>query len=207
MNQSSSEQPKTLVTLIDIIFGIIIGASFISFNKILVPLQLDFDIASLAVAFFIITSSWIFWHRAIKTQEIHIEWLIIIDLFLLYVYFYILFSYNNFPHYVAAVCIMFCTYLIWTVFRDIKERKIGESVNDFYNKNKDKKFKLARAIGIFFVSAILLIINYMTTQPDYFSEKKIPGGTDIDIVILILIFLLAVSYRALGYWSEKHKPT
>ena len=207
MKQSSSDQPKTYLQLVDIIFGVIIGATLVTLAPKLVPIKLDvFETWAIYIAFLIIVLSWVFYHKAVHEQELKINSLVTIDLFLLFLYFYILFSFNNFPHYVLSVSIMFGLYLVWTIVRDyIKKEKSG-SLCEYYRSEKKNKVKLGRSIGIFIASVILVFLHNHFTTPNYFEVTAGDGFTDL--IVLFVIACLAVLYRIIPYfpiWSFENE--
>ena len=89
MNNVLPQETNIFLSLIDIIFGVLIGATFVSFSGELVPPKPTFDTAALFVAFYIIILSWVFFHKAIVSQQLKIGYMLIIDLLLLYFYFVI----------------------------------------------------------------------------------------------------------------------
>lgn len=207
MKQSSSDQPRTYLQLVDIIFGVIIGATLVTLASELVPIKLDvFETWAIYVAFLIILLSWVFYHKAVHEQELKINRLIIIDLFLLFLYFYILFSFNNYPHYVLSVSIMFGLYLVWTIIRDLIKKEKSQSLCEYYRSEKKNKVKLGRSIGIFIASVILVFLHNHFTTPNYFEVTAGDGFTDV--IVLFVIACLAVLYRIIPYfpiWSFENE--
>lgn len=207
MEQSSSEQPKPFLQLVDIIFGVIIGATLVTLAPKLVPIKLDvFETWAIYVAFLIILLSWVFYHKAVLEQKLKIDRLVIIDLFLLFLYFYILFSYNNFPHYVLSVFLMFGLYLVWTIIRDHIKKEESQSLCEYYRSEKKNKVKLGRSIGIFIASVILVFLHNHFTTPNYFEVTAGDGFTDG--IVLFVITCLAVLYRIIPYfpiWSFENE--
>jgi len=202
MKQSSSDKPTPLLQLVDIIFGVIIGATMVTLAPQLVPINLnEFDTWTIYVAFLIILLSWVFYHKAVHEQGLELNRLIIIDLLLLFLYFYILFSYNNYPHYVFATSIMFGLYLIWTIVRDHMKKEETQSLIKYYKSDKKNQVKLGRSIGIFITSVILLFLyNYFKT-PNY-SEQTAGDGAADGVVLLVIAFL-TVMYRVIPYFLRK----
>ena len=173
----------------------------------LVPIKLDvFETWAIYVAFLIILLSWVFYHKAVHEQELKINRLIIIDLFLLFLYFYILFSFNNYPHYILSVSIMFGLYLVWTIFRDHIKKEKSQSLCEYYRSEKKNKVKLGRSIGIFIASVILVFLHNHFTTPNYFEVTAGDGFTDG--IVLFVIACLAVLYRVIPYlpiWSFENE--
>jgi len=201
MEPISPEPPRTFLQLVDIIFGVIIGATLVSLATELVPIKLDlFDTWAIYVAFLIILLSWIFYHKAVHEQKLELNKLIIFDLILLFLYFYILFSFNNFPHYVFATCIMFGVYLTWTIIRDSMKKNSSQSLINYYKSDKKHQLKLGRSIGIFVASVILLFLHNHFTTPNY--SEITPGDGGVDGVVLLVIAFLAVMYRVIPYFSK-----
>jgi len=202
MEQSSPDPPRTFLQLVDIIFGVIIGATLVTLAPQLVPIRLDlFQTWAIYVAFLITLLSWIFYHKAVHEQGLELDKLIIFDLVLLFLYFYILFSYNNFPHYVLATCVMFGVYLIWTIVRDHMKKKSNQSLIKYYKSDKKHQLKLSRSIGIFTASVILLFLYNHFTTPNYYEIT--PGDGGVDGVVLIVIAFLAVMYRVIPYFVRE----
>jgi len=200
MTSEPAVDTKIYLTLVDIIFGVLIGATLVTLAPQLVPVKLQlFETWSIYVAFLIIILSWIFYHKAVFEQELKIDLMIIIDLFLLFLYFYILFSYNNFPHYVVAVTIMFGLYLLWTIVRDYGKKKKKTFV-EYYKSDIKNQLKLGRSIGIFVASVILLILYNYFTAPDYSVETV--GDEIADSIVLGIIALFACLYRAIPYFYK-----
>ena len=201
MSRDTSIETKVYLTLVDVIFGVLIAATLVTLSPQLVPIKLElFETWAIYVAFLIILLSWIFYHKAIFEQELKMDVMIIIDLFLLFLYFYILFSFNNFPHYVLTVSIMFALYLVWTIVRDYHKKNSDQTLIQYYKSNTKNQLKLCRSIGIFVASVILVILHYYFTTPNYF---EMTSGVEIaDYLALLIIALLAIFYRAIPYFHR-----
>lgn len=200
MEQNSSVQSGPLLQLVDIIFGVIIGATLVTLVPQLVPIRLHlFETWAIYVAFLITLLSWVFYHKAVLEHGLKIDRLIIIDLSLLFLYFYILFSFNNYPHYVLSVCVVFGLYLIWTIVRDYMKKEKTQSLYEYYRSDKvnKAKLKLCRSIGIFAASVILLFLHNHFTTPNY--SVVTAGGDVFDWVSLFFITILAIAYRVIPY--------
>ena len=202
MSREPSTDTKVYLTLVDVIFGVLIAATLVTLAEDLVPIKLElFNTWAIYVAFLIILLSWIFYHKAVFEQELKMNQVIIIDLSLLFLYFYILFSFNNFPHYVLVVSIMFGLYVVWTIVRDNDKRKRSkQTLTQYYNSDAKNKLKLCRSIGIFVASVILVILHYSSTTPNYLEMTE--GGEIADYLALGVIALLAIFYRAIPYFHR-----
>lgn len=199
MKQSSSDQSKIYLPLIDIIFGVIIGASFISLSKNLVPVKstltpfyLDFEQFTIGTAYLIIILSWIFYHEAVKKREPQLNLRFAIDLILLYLYFYILFSFEKISDYVFTVLLMFLLYLAWSVKRD-SEEWIEKNWKKYYSV-KLNLIKLIRTIGISICSLVLWIIYDNLTVEELNQEVLLGLNSDWLAIIFIMIFVIAYRF-------------
>jgi hypothetical protein len=88
---------KIHLDLIDIVFGVIIGVSFTDFKQILVPIALKFETFTLLLAYVTVVGSWIGYHIAIDKKADTSVFRFITDLIILYLYFYLIYSIQNFP--------------------------------------------------------------------------------------------------------------
>ncbi len=187
------------LSLVDIIFGVLIGGALLTLKDELVPIELEhFETWSIYVSFLIILLSWVFYHKAVFEQGLKISKVLIIDLFLLFLYFYILFSFENFSDYVISVTVMFGLYMLWSLVRDFNNKNKNESWAEYYKSGKNQ-LKRSRAIGIFLASILLLILHYAITTTNYYQVKT--GEGIVDSITLFLITSFAILYRIIPYFD------
>lgn len=126
---SEKEISKRLVNLIDITFGVVVACSFtILFdNSDYTFFKIDYYIL-LLIAYFSIILSWIGYHRMIENQYYKQNILgylrFGIDILLIFLYAYLLYSYDNLYNFLLILPIIFLLYLISGIIRNKEHNKV-----------------------------------------------------------------------------------
>jgi hypothetical protein len=115
----SAKQSKIYVGLVDIVFGIILGESFLHITTVGVPL-LTLRFATLALAYGVVVSSWVGYHRSLRKQWHLMPWRFIIDLFVLFDYWVLVTFYSDFSTFLWAILALFGLYMVWGLFKAVE---------------------------------------------------------------------------------------
>ena len=184
-----SEYKKTseiYLRLADIIFGVIIAASFISFREDLIPFDFSFRNMMLLVSYLIVVLSWVGYHKAVAEKP-HKGWTrFAIDLVLLFLYFYLIFT-ENVEEFLLVTIGMFFLYLLWVAKRKFEyPPKPG-------HESRLESAKIYRSLAAFIISTIMynLYVIYVPTNPTWiFYDAEV-----IDWLAIISVLILNVVYR------------
>jgi Na+/H+ antiporter NhaD/arsenite permease-like protein len=157
-NGSGPPLTRIHLDLIDIVFGVIVGVSFTDFRELLVPFSIKFETFTLFLAYVTVIGSWIGYHRAInkETDEKPDDSVVrlIIDLVILYLYFYLIYSINNFLTVLMVLPTIFGCYLLWAIARDYefnkKFKEKGEKIRGKAGSTLGKSSSKKNAIFLFF---------------------------------------------------------
>src|SRR5690349_564151 len=112
---------KVYIGFIDVLFGVIVGVSFTDFRAILVPIILKFETFTLLLAYVTVIGSWIGYHIAIENKPDRSVYRFIVDLIILYLYFYLIYSVQNFNVVVMMLPVIFGFYIIWDFTRVMED--------------------------------------------------------------------------------------
>jgi hypothetical protein len=147
--------------LIDIVFGVIVGVSFTDFREILVPISIKFETFTLLLAYVTVIGSWIGYHRAINRKPDESVVRFIIDLIILYLYFYLIYSIRDFLTVIMVLPTIFGFYTIWAIVRDIEFKKKGESVPKGVIYNSTLGRSSSKKNTVFLILFIVQLIIYL----------------------------------------------
>lgn len=173
--------------LADVIFGVIIAASFLSFQSTLVPFKFNFTSMMLLSAYFTVVLSWIGYHKAVEDKPHKNVSRFVIDLILLYFYFYLIFT-NNIKDFLGVLAAIFLLYLIWVVLRNNEYKK------ETQEQRRQEHFKIIRS-SIFFLAFIILWGYYRTYLQG--NGDEFLGGKLVDWFMLIIATSLNILYRVI----------
>jgi len=154
--------------LADVIFGVIIAASFFQFQDDLVPFVFSFNTMMLLVAYIIVVLSWIGYHKAVEDKP-HKDWSrFVIDLVLLFLYFQLIFT-RNLEDFIWTNMLIFGLYLVWVIKRRF-EYKPEEG------KETTEIIKIIRSVVIFIV---LIGLYYFYSNMEVDNSVEIFFGNSI----------------------------
>lgn len=185
-NLNHQEMSKIYLNLADVIFGVIIAASFIDFKNILVPFTFSFETMMLLVAYIVVVLSWIGYHKAVAEKPHKNLLRFVIDLWLLFFYFYLIFT-QEFKDFLIVHAIIFGLYLLWVIIRH----------KEYPPSNSEKnlaKIKIIRSI-ITFLASVLIVITF-TFIPIQIGIEFYSADI-INWIYLFGILALNVFYRLL----------
>lgn len=124
MAQSPGKVTQVYVGFIDVLFGVVVGVSFAQF----VPITLEFKTFTAILAYATVVASWVGYHKAFRSgSDDYIgPYRFVFDIILLYLYYYLINSFNNFPLMLVIFPIIFGFYVLWESSRLIELRKKNE---------------------------------------------------------------------------------
>ena len=122
--ESSGKVTQVYVSFIDVLFGVVVGISFVQF----VPITLEFKTFTALLAYATVVASWVGYHKALSNgSDKYIgPSRFVIDIILLYLYYYLISSFNNFPLMLFIFPIIFVFYVLWELSRLIELWKKNE---------------------------------------------------------------------------------
>jgi hypothetical protein len=182
--------------LIDIVFGVIVGVSFTDFRDILVPISVKFETFTLLLAYVTVIGSWIGYHRAINKKPDESAVRFIIDLIILYLYFYLIYSITDFFTVLAILPLIFGLYTIWAVTRDLAFKKRGEIVRRgvIYDSTLGKSSSKKNTIFFILFLAQFLIYLFFGNS---FQQPVILAAPLFNWLLLISGITMLVIYRSI----------
>lgn len=125
MAQGPGNVTQVYVGFIDVLFSVVVGISFAQF----VPITLEFKSFTAILAYATVVASWVGYHKAFGSGSDKYKgpYRFVIDIILLYLYYYLINSFNNFPLMLVILPIIFGFYLLWELCRLIELQKKNES--------------------------------------------------------------------------------
>ncbi len=122
----NEEKSKIYVLAIQILFGIIIGISFIDYEKELVPFNPNFETVMIFVAYATVLMSLVGYSIAANIRPHQNISRFIIDVILLYFYFELVYSPKySFEYYLIIFPVIFGLYIPWQVLEWYEYRNAG----------------------------------------------------------------------------------
>lgn len=115
MAESPGKVTQVYIGFIDVLFGVVVGISFAQF----VPLTLEFKTFTAILAYATVVASWVGYHTAFRkgSDDYSGPYRFVIDIILLYLYYYLINSSNNFPLMLAIFPFIFGFYVLWELSR------------------------------------------------------------------------------------------
>lgn len=224
VEEESSEETKSKIYVlsIQILFGIIIGISFIDYHKTLVPFNFTFETLMVFVAYATVLMSLIGYSIAIKHRFHKKFHRFFIDILLLYFYYQLVYSLQtSFDYFLWFFPMIFGSYVVWQVL------EYYEWKDDNKKPYSHPEYKLVVIGTIVFTIAFLLIalsyngmVEERTDGVLHYLDVGIFNGTavveerddhvlhylDVDGIEWIIITILAVlviSFRIFFYQVPK----
>jgi len=193
--ETNQFKSKTYVLTIQILFGIIIGISFIDYNKELVPFNYNFETILIFVAYATVLLSLIGYSIAIKYRY-HRNFLRFgLDIFLLYLYYQLIYGLqNSFEYYLFIFPIIFGVYVIWQGLEYLEWRREKKDIK--YHRNEFLKIFFGTII--FFAIFLSIFLLYDGTSMAVNTDSQILNYwpvTDTEIIILASIIFLLFFFR------------
>ena len=194
--KENKHKSRTYLLTIQILFSIIIGISFIDYQKELVPFNWNFETAMIFVAYATVLLSLIGYSIAVKYRY-HRNFLRFgLDLFLLYLYYQLVYGLqNSFDYFLFIFPIIFGVYVIWQFLEYVEWRR-----DDGNDKYKRKEF-LILFFGTltFFAIFLAIFLFYDGTSMNVNKGTDLVLNyrpvTDLEINILGLIIILLFTFR------------
>ena len=225
--EKSFEQTKSeiYVSAIQILFGIIIGISFIDYHKTLVPpFNYNFETLLIFVTYATVLMSLIGFSIAVKYRFHKKIWRFGIDVFLLYLYYQLVYSLqSSFDYFLWVFPMIFGSYVVWQIleYYEWKDEKI--------HKYTKKEFRwVISGTFIFTILFLLIALSYngMVEERAYdvlhYLDLDLVNGTamveerddnvlhylDVSIMewgILSILVALVFGFRIFFYLVQKYK--
>jgi succinate dehydrogenase hydrophobic anchor subunit len=186
---------KTYSSFIDILFAVVLGQSFILLTSkdyystwFAKPYANAFGLFTLLLIYGLITSSWVGYHQSIKNYPLQSVWRFLIDVTLLFLYYFAFANAGNFSVVLLTITACFSAYVAWDIFRIYENRS--------FLGNHSKKMDLFKRLGwsaIFLGFYVLVYFLY-----DYASP--LIGG--IDWLFLAIAMALLIAYRYVKWYRS-----
>lgn len=119
MAKSGSNVTQVYVSFIEVLFGVVVGISFAQF----VPITLESKTFTALLAYATVVASWVGYHKALRngSDDYIGPYRFVIDIILLYLYYYLINSFNDFPLMLVIFPIIFGFYVLWELSRLIEK--------------------------------------------------------------------------------------
>lgn len=189
---SSDKKSEIYVITIQILFSIIIGISLTDYHKELVPFEFNFETLMIATAFAAVLVSLVGYSITIQIRHHKNITRFIVDLFLLFLYYQLVYSpLNNFKYFLQIFPLIFGAYLVWQILEYIEWRG-QEGYAD------DKFIITFFGTVVFFIAFLLLAIFYNGTaivedNPSKKLHYLLVG--EIEYTAIFIILSLLVTFR------------
>jgi len=198
---TAQENSKTYRLVIQILFAIIIGVSFTDYHKELVPFSYNFETAMIFVAFSTVLLSLVGYSIAIKSRYHKNFSRFLLDVFLLYLYYQLVYSIqNSFDYFLWIFPWIFGVYIIWQIL------EYGEWRNDDDKEKRYEKKDFLKTVGgttAFFIIFLIIALWYdgsgtiqNITEPN--NALNYWPVTNIEIGILFTLSFLLFGFRSLA---------
>jgi hypothetical protein len=118
MAENPGKVTQVYIGFVDILFGVVVGISFAQF----VPITLEFKTFTAILAYSTVVASWVGFHKGFKSgsDDYKGPYRFVIDIILLYLYYYLINSFNDFPLMLVILPIIFGFYVLWELRRLIE---------------------------------------------------------------------------------------
>jgi hypothetical protein len=186
LDNTSLSLEKVRLNFLDIIFGVIIAASFTDSKDLLVPLSFSFQTLTLLLAYLVVFGAWISYHysfaRSASDKVTFIPTNIVVGLVQLYLYFYLLESVKNFSAVVIILPVIIAFDIIGTTISTLTTSSI---------RRESRRLVLVygpilRMIGLAIFITQAIVYNSLVGH----SQSPILGGAPLfDWYILTVSFL------------------
>lgn len=191
MEQTTKNNSDIYFIIIQVLFGIVIGISFIDYHDDLVPFTPNFETLLIVTPYFTVLASFAGYSITIKNRPHRNVTRFIIDLFLLYLYYQLIYSVQfHFKYFLAIFPLIFGSYIIWQIL-EYREWK-GSGGYKF------ESFKNTLVPTIVFFIAFLGLVGFnLTNDSTYVIDMHdsklhyVVSSTGLLTVCIILVLLTA----------------
>ena len=187
------EASKTYVGLVDVLFAVILGQSFALHRSeqgfkpyITQPLENAFVVATLLLAYGLVITSWIGYHKSVQAYPVRSPFRFVIDVSLLFLYY---FAFVNISNFEAFILILFCCFLLYSGWDATR-------IYEYFDKLKQSKSKwfshelLKRLI----ISIVFAVVFFVTTWTYPLCIGTIGEGTKWAYFALVTFLLILYRY-------------
>jgi succinate dehydrogenase hydrophobic anchor subunit len=189
--KSRTKISDTYVRFIDVLFAVILGQSFAlltseqSFKTWLnQPIENAFGIATIMLVYVLVITSWVGYHQSVEKYKIRSVWRFIIDIALLFLYYFAFVNAGKFEIVISIFFLSFLLYTIWDAFRIYEYRT--SSTRELW-----KRFSFS---GLFVVISLFVYGGYNYLCP------QIP---EIRWAFFIIILAILLLYRYVKWYRLK----
>jgi len=179
---------------IEIIFGVIIGVSFIGYHKELVPFAFNFETAMIITAYITVLASLVGYMITLLTREHKYVYRFVIDLVLVFLYFQLIYSpKHDFELFLSIFPWIFGLYLIWQAF-EYYEYKNAPNYSGFKRKvvYSGPIFAISLVVWIYYVFVYAEKAINVAAEGTAISYENV---TSVEWVLLGIILGTVLGFR------------
>jgi hypothetical protein len=195
-DKGKTEVSDTYVRFIDILFAIVLGQSFSLLTSeegfktwLNQPIDNAFEIATILLVYTLVITSWVGYHLSVRVYAINSVWRFIIDISLLFLYYFAFVNSDKFEVVMLIFFLSFLLYAIWDLVRII----------EYWSR--PFKGELWKRFGYSIVFAIISFITYWLYG--YLCTKI----TQIGWAFFISTLVLLIAYRILKWYKDPISKT
>lgn len=197
------ENSTTYVLVITVLFGIIIGISLTDYQKELVPLEFNFETVMILVAFATVMTSFVGYSIAIKNRYHKNIWRFVLDIFLLYLYYQLVYSpQNGFGYFLWIFPMIFGIYVIWQ-YLEYLEWKDETGTKSYKSEDFEKIIGGTILFTFVFFLIALLYDGSITLQDTTDGILNYRPVTIVEILILGTLIGLIIGFRVFVFKVSK----
>jgi len=178
----------TLAISISTLFAVLIGVTFFMFFDELVPLKHDFQAVIIITAYVTVLADMIGYLRTINIRPYRNLKRFILDLFLIYLFFQLLYSFmDSFEFFLIMNVIIFSFYLVWTTF------EYTEFKQDKTFRKTIKTSVLRKIICVVLLLSILIFYTEFVTEKVAYNEYD--KASNIEWIFLLLVLTIVIGNK------------
>jgi succinate dehydrogenase hydrophobic anchor subunit len=188
---------KTYSSFIDVLFAVVLGQSFVLLTSrdyysmwFTDPYANAFGLFTLILVYGLVISSWVGYHQSIKNYPLKSVWRFLIDIVLLFLYYFAFANAGNFNTVLLAITVSFTAYVAWDIVRIYENRSSL--------KNHSILMDLLKRLGWSCAFAFLYFVVYLL----YGYASPIVIG--IRWAFLAVAFALLILYRYVKWYRKKN---
>jgi hypothetical protein len=189
-NETGPQLSTIYTSFVDILFAVVLAQSFILladptkggkwFSD---PVGNLLTLADVVLAYTLVVTSWVGYHRSVLNVPIKSIWRFFLDLVLLFLYWYAFASVQYFGTILVILFAVFVVYLAWTAVR----------IYEYRTEGSPRKFMKRTVHALIFCIVFLALILFR----NYVASPVFDG------MLWVIAFAVLLGYRALNWRGIK----